>query len=439
MLQLEMDFEQFTFEALSVGSLGLRNRTRNALWSAGCFSLADVLALPAHELRRRRGFGVGCWVDLERALEDCLPGLTRQEASRIRAWVAAPAPAPVRAPAPAPAPPPGPLDARSLLFALEDYRHKPSVRIMTHRLGLDGDVRRTIQETMQALGVTRNAITLADFRVSDHLRRTQAAALASGWVAQVVERGGGLATFEELSASLDPTWPKVPGQLGAALRLLERVLGRGASWDLLDGVVLTKELHALGKPECALPCLLSDLAPLVGGGSLAPERLAALIERVWRGTLMRLPGCPPVVLSLVGTPSLRSHAAAHLLLDAPLPQRELEQRLGGGDLGARLWGALAREPRAVKTGRSIWDWAPRLGLSQAEQARWADLCHARLEAAEAPVRVRDLCGPVGATSPSLLHWTLKRDPRFQVDRSRVSLRSANLLTPRHPRRSMPCT
>jgi hypothetical protein len=139
-------------------------------------------------------------------------------------------------------------DVRALTWAFENLKHKPSVEIMRCRLALDGGPRPTVNETASRLGVTRNAVTLADFKVTDWLRRSSSFVTARDWMNWVMSHSIGYVTYQELEALFDTRVPAQSGDLLTALRLLDRVEGRVCPWTLeTEDLVIDKEFLATVK------------------------------------------------------------------------------------------------------------------------------------------------------------------------------------------------
>ena len=423
-----------------VDSLNLRNRTRKALCGAGIREVSVLLQRHPREVIQLRGFGRKSWRDLEKALSQAIPGLCPDEAARANLFISVGQetlfhPRAVRGPDSSKS---TPADIRHLLVCLDGLRHRPSVAIMTHRLGLDGNGRRPISETMEALGVSRNAVTLADFRVVDWLRRSAGYPTSRLWLQKALAETGGFATREDLESRLDPDFPASPTELVAALMLLERVEGRNASWFVDQGLTVIdhslQRLRETVERECTAPRYLSEVTAWFvsqTGAALSPEQVSRIV-RFWGGSILDRHDRAPVVVAYGAPVSLRAWSAALLLQEnGPLPQPTLTAlvaRYSGAHFNpVSVWSALAYEPRAVKTDRFTWDWLPRLGLNDEDVQGLTNLSFSIL-ASGGPMRTLELrVQLLEATRPVpsaiVLRWLLKRDPRFHVWRDNLAIKS----------------
>lgn len=227
-------------EELVVADLALPTNIKDIIHNKGCETLNDLVRSDPAVLTATKGFGAGARRELELALTDLLPSLEPAVADHAVKFIdelrlkpqATSSECPVK-------------DVRALTWAFENLKHKPSVRIMRCRLALDGGPRPKVDETASLLGVTRNAVTLADFKVTDWLRCSDSFVVARDWLNWVLSHSIGYVTYEELEALSDTRVPVQPGDLLAALRLLDRVEGRVCSWTLdFEGLVVDKEFLA---------------------------------------------------------------------------------------------------------------------------------------------------------------------------------------------------
>jgi hypothetical protein len=222
---------------LVIADLPLPTNIKDIIHNKGCATLDDLVRSDPAVLTATKGFGAGARRELELALANLLPSLEPTVADHAVKFIDELRLKPKTKESESPV-----KDVRALTWAFENLKHKPSIRIMRCRLALDGGPRPKVDETASLLKVTRNAVTLADFKVTDWLRRSDSFAVARDWLNWVLSHSVGYVTYQELEALFDTRVSAEPGDLLAALRLLERVEGRVCSWTLeTEGLVIDKK------------------------------------------------------------------------------------------------------------------------------------------------------------------------------------------------------
>ena len=224
-------------DELVVADLALPANIKDIIQDTGCETLDDLVRSDPAVLTATKGFGAGARRELELVLTDLLTSLAPPVAEHAVKFIDELRLKPEEAESECPI-----KDVRALTWAFENLKHKPSVEIMRCRLALDGGPRPTVNETASELGVTRNAVTLADFKVTDWLRRSGSFVVARDWLNWVMSHSIGYVTYPELETLLDTRVPFEAGDLLTALRLLDRVEGRVCPWTLeTEDLVIDKE------------------------------------------------------------------------------------------------------------------------------------------------------------------------------------------------------
>lgn len=224
-------------DELVVADLALPANIKDIIQDTGCETLDDLVQSDPAVLTATKGFGAGARRELELALTEVLASLAPPVAEHAARFIDE-----LRLKPEAPEDECPVKDVRALTWAFENLKHKPSVRIMRCRLALDGGPRPKVEETASQLGVTKNAVTLADFKVTDWLRRSDSFQVARNWLNWVMSHSIGYVTYQELEALFDTRVSHKPGDLLTALRLLERVEGRVCPWTLeTEDLVIDKE------------------------------------------------------------------------------------------------------------------------------------------------------------------------------------------------------
>jgi hypothetical protein len=286
-----------------------------------------------------------------------------------------------------------------------------------------------------ALGYSRNAVTLADFRVIDTLRQSDAFAQASAWLEQALAPQG-IAGIAELASRLDPSVPASPHDLEAGLRLLERVEGKVCPWQRCGEAVFEEEvlacafrLRAQLKSESLLPMTLEDLAARLCqalGRGLSEHSVRLLVTEAWGGRITQdaiVLTCDPAEPS---APRWASYAV--LRAGGPVEQEEVLAFMDSLPCGrpktmADVWGVLSAHPLVAKAQSypsSVWVWLPHLGLTPPRIEELTARCVEWVrERGQCDVEdlCRDLAAP-GLTS-TLLRWLLKRDSRLKLRQNTV--------------------
>ena len=223
-----------------ITDLSLPANIKDIIRNKGCSTLDDLVKSDPAVLTATKGFGAGARRELELVLSDLLPSLAPPVAENAVKFIDELRLKPRTTESKCPV-----KDVRAMTWAFENLKHKPSVRIMRCRLALDGGPRPTVNETASRLGVTKNAVTLADFKVTDWLRRSDCFNIAGDWLNWVLSHSVGYVTYDELEMLSDTRVPVKEGDLLAALRLLERVEGRVCPWTLAtEGLVSDKTFLA---------------------------------------------------------------------------------------------------------------------------------------------------------------------------------------------------
>lgn len=272
---------------LDIADLSLPANIEDIIRENGCETLDELVQSDPAALIATKGFGAGARRELELALTNLLPSLAPSTASQAEKFIdrlrlkpeAKEEECPVR-------------DIRALTWAFENLKHKPSVRIMRCRLALGGGSRPTVKETASQLGVTKNAVTLADFKVTDWLRHSEGFFIARDWLNWVLSHSIGYVTYEELEALFDTRVAAEDGALLAALRLLERVEGRICSWTpATDGLVIDKEFLATVKKtrkrlaaKLSSPISPNQVAEAISqdiGREMSVPTALQVAERIW--------------------------------------------------------------------------------------------------------------------------------------------------------------
>jgi hypothetical protein len=224
-------------DGLVIDDLSLPTNIKDIIHNKGCATLEDLVQSDPADLTATKGFGAGARRELELALTDLLPELEPPAAEHTVKFIDKLKLKPQMNDSECPV-----KDVRALTWAFENLKHKPSVRIMRCRLALDGGSRPTVKEVAALLGVTKNAVTLADFKVTDWLRCSDSFVVARDWLNWVLSHSVGYVTYQELEALFDQRVPAKDGELLTALRLLERVEGRVCSWTLAtEDLVIDKQ------------------------------------------------------------------------------------------------------------------------------------------------------------------------------------------------------
>lgn len=230
-------------DGMVIADLSLPANIKDIIHKKGCDTLDDLVSSDPAVLTKTKGFGAGARRELELALAALLPTLESPVADQAVKFIDELRLKPKTNESKCPV-----EDVRALTWAFENLKHKPSVRIMRCRLALDGGPRPKVKEVASQLGVTKNAVTLADFKVTDWLRTSDAFVVAHDWLNWVLSHSVGYVTYQELEELFDTRVASEPGDLLTALRLLERVEGRICSWTLeFDGFVVDREFLATVK------------------------------------------------------------------------------------------------------------------------------------------------------------------------------------------------
>ena len=274
-------------DEMVIDDLSIPANIKDIIHSKGCATLNDLVRSDPADLTATKGFGAGARRELELALANLLPTLEQSVAEHAEKFLddlrlnpeANECECPVK-------------DVRALTWAFENLKHKPSIRIMRCRLALDGGPRPKVDETASLLGVTRNAVTLADFKVTDWLRHSPSFTVARDWLNWVLSHSVGYVTYQELGALLDTRLPVEDGELLAALRLLERVEGRVCPWTLAtEGLVIDKQfldtvkktrkrLASSQSPVVRLDQVAKEITEDIGRYMSEPTALQ-VAERIW--------------------------------------------------------------------------------------------------------------------------------------------------------------
>lgn len=274
-------------EELVIADLALPANIKDIILDHGCSTLDELVRSDPNALISTKGFGAGARRELELVLSELLPSLGSSTAENAEKFMEGLRLKPKSSESDCPV-----KDVRAITWAFENLKHKPSVRIMRCRLALDGGPRPKVDETASILGVTRNAVTLADFKVTDWLRRSGSFGVARDWLNWVLSHSVGYVTYEELEMLSDTRVPIEAGDLTSALRLLERVEGRVCSWTLeFEGLVLDKTFlktvkktrkRLAGQPQPVPPAQVAEAISSDIERYMSEPTALQVAERIWR-------------------------------------------------------------------------------------------------------------------------------------------------------------
>lgn len=422
--------------SISIEQLGLQRFTEVKLKRNVAENLAELFAAGGRSVVQITGFGTAARDETARAILRLLPEFAKKDQELARQFLEELQFRPGDLPRHLGA---TPRDFRCLLYEFQDISNRRSVDVMKHRLGLDGGPRRTKEETAEALGVSERVVNQTDYQVAKHLKESESFQWALDWLLGELDNCGGLITVEQLAGSLDRSCITEPGEVHAALRLLDRVYGFHTPWVYRDGWIVDRRLFefclAVSAREPGPPYKVSDLVALLQEETECGPAAARLSSYLHSETELTLDPAGKVVVATSDSPGVGAWATYFLSKSRrPMEQPKLLRKLsklGFGSVSNRdFWSLMRRDPRIVKVSLhpSVWGWLPHLDVSEEEIASLKERAANYLRTQDEPINLQELheklAPPNKTITPVFLGWLLRKDDRFRTSHQEVGLKTS---------------